>query len=123
MTISKILIVDDNLASRELLLAILKRSSYDILEACNGQEALDVISRAEPDLVLLDVEMPVLDGIEVIHRLRHDLRFASMPVLAVTADAMQGTKERILAEGFSGYVTKPVDGPLIRKQVKEILGH
>jgi CheY-like chemotaxis protein len=123
MTTSKILIVDDNLASRELLLAILKRSSYDILEACNGKEALDVIVGIRPDLVLLDVEMPVLDGISVVRRLRQDSRFASLPVLAVTADAMQGTRDRILAEGFTGYVTKPIDASLIRKQVREILGH
>ena len=123
MKTSKILIVDDNLASRELLIAILKHSCYEIMEACNGQEALDTISRTQPDLVLLDIEMPVLDGIAVIRRIREHSRFASMPVLAVTANAMQGTRERVLSEGFSGYVTKPIDGPLIRKQIKEILGH
>lgn len=67
--------------------------------------------------------MPVLDGISVVRRLRRDPRFASLPVLAVTADAMQGTRDRILAEGFTGYVSKPIDATFIRKQVKEILGH
>ncbi len=123
MTKSRILIVDDNLASRELLLAVLKHFSYDVLEACNGKEALEMIAQIQPDLVLLDIEMPVLDGISVIRRLRQDPQFNSLPVLAVTADAMHGTRDRVLKEGFSGYVTKPIDASLVRKQVKDILGH
>jgi len=123
MTAAKVLIVDDNPASRELLLAVLKRLSYDILEACNGAEALEKIAATRPDLVLLDIEMPVMDGIAVVRKLRQDSRFASLPVLAVTADAMQGTRDRILAEGFSGYVTKPIDAARIREQVREILGN
>ncbi len=123
MKMPKILIVDDNLAGRELLIAVLKYSNYELIEACDGQEALDLISRTQPDLVLLDIELPVLDGIKVVRRLRKHSRFASLPVLAVTANAMQGTREKLLAEGFSGYVTKPVDGALIRKQIREILGY
>jgi CheY-like chemotaxis protein len=76
-----------------------------------------------PDLVLLDIEMPELDGISVVRRIRQDPRFTSLPILAVTADAMQGTEERILKEGFSGYLTKPIDASLLRRQVSEILGH
>ncbi len=117
-----VLIVDDNLASRELLRSVLKHSSYDILEACDGKEALEIIVGSQPDLVLLDLEMPVLDGTSVVRRLRQDPKFASLPVLAVTADAMQGTGERVLAQGFSGYVTKPINAGIIRKQVRQILG-
>jgi len=118
----KILIVDDNLASRELMRAVLKRLCDEVLEARDGEEALEEIGRTRPDLVLLDIEMPVLDGIAVIHRIRADPRFTSLPVWAVTANAMQGTRERLIGEGFDGYVTKPINAAMLRRQVKELLG-
>jgi len=118
---SRILIVDDNLASRELLRAILKPSCDEILEACNGREALEIIGASRPDLVLLDIEMPLVDGIGVLHQVRRDPNFARLTVLAVTANAMQGDRERILAEGFDGYVAKPINAAMLRKQVKDIL--
>ncbi len=119
---TKILIADDNQPSRELLRAVLKRCCDQVIEACNGQEALDKITDAMPDLVLLDLEMPLLDGIAVLHRLRRDPRFVALPVMAVTANAMRGMREKVLAQGFDGYVSKPIEAAALRDQVTAILG-
>ncbi len=118
---SKILVVDDNPDSRHLLRAILRRSCESVLEARQGREALDVITHAEPDLVLLDLEMPVMDGFAVLSQLRQNPRFAALPVVAVTANAMHGDRERALSAGFDAYVTKPVHAVSLRKQVEQLL--
>jgi two-component system cell cycle response regulator DivK len=120
--VRKILIVDDNLASRELMRAVLKRSCAEILEACDGKEALEMIHAANPDLVLLDIELPIVDGIGVIRHIRQDPQTSRLPVLAVTANAMQGDQEKILEEGFDGYIAKPIHAASLRKQVEDILG-
>lgn len=118
----KILVVDDNRASRELLRALLRAPDRHILEASQGQEALELIAQEQPDLVLLDIEMPVLDGYGVVRALRQNPRLASIWVVAVTANAMQGARERALAAGFDGYITKPISAPAVREQVAELLG-
>ncbi len=117
----KILVVDDNPDSRYLLRAVLKRSCDEVLEAGQGQEALEVISRAEPDLVLLDIEMPVLDGYAVLSQLRQNPRFAALPVLAISANAMYRDREKALAAGFDAYITKPIHAASLRKQVEQLL--
>jgi CheY-like chemotaxis protein len=118
---TKILVVDDNTASRELLRAVLKAPDRLMLEAQHGKEALDVISQEEPDLVLLDIELPLLDGYGVLDRLRQNPRFARLPVIAVTANAMPGTRERAIARGFDAYITKPIKAAQVREQVTQIL--
>src|SRR5262245_51781571 len=119
---SKVLIVDDNRASRDLVRAILKGSPYEIVEASHGQEALEKIRKEKPDLVLLDIDMPLLDGFAVVRHIREDACLADLPVLAVTAFAMEGDREKALATGFTDYVTKPVQARMLRKQVRELLG-
>jgi len=118
---SKILIVDDNRASRDLLRAILKPLRCELFEATQGQEALDMIQESRPDLILLDIDMPVLDGFSVLRRIRQEPSLAGLPVIAVTAYAMDGDREKSLSEGFTAYVTKPVQGATLREQVKELL--
>jgi CheY-like chemotaxis protein len=117
----KILVVDDNPASRELLRVALKGPDREILEACHGGQALEIIAREVPDLVLLDIEMPVIDGFGVLRRLRQDSRFAGLPVVAVTAHAMQGAEELALEAGFNAYITKPIRPADVRKRVTAIL--
>lgn len=118
---TKILVVDDNRASRELLRAILKDFACEITEATHGQEALDQIRRERPDLVLLDIDMPVLDGFTVVRAIRQDSHLADLPVVAVTAYAMEGDRDKALAAGFTAYVAKPVRAASLRKQVQELL--
>jgi len=119
MAMRTILVVDDNAVSRELMRAILKGPDRTIVEAGDGREALDKIAEAPPDLVLLDVHMPVLDGFSVLRELRADPRFRSLRVIAVTANAMQGEREKALDAGFDGYVTKPVSAVEIRKLLED----
>jgi CheY-like chemotaxis protein len=120
---SKILIVDDNRASRDLLRAILKSVCSDIVEAKNGQEALDLIQQDRPDLVLLDIDMPVLDGLSAVRKIRQDPSLADLPVVAVTSFAMEGDRDKGLAAGFTMYLTKPVRAATLRQQVQQLLGH
>jgi two-component system, cell cycle response regulator DivK len=117
----RILIVDDNAASRALARAILESGEMQLTEAADGGEALDRIARSAPDLVLLDIDIPVLDGYAVLARLRAQPALTRLPVIAVTANAMQGAREKALAAGFDEYVTKPVHPAALRKQVARFL--
>jgi two-component system, cell cycle response regulator DivK len=117
----KVLIVDDNRASRDLIRAILKTVHCDIIEATHGQEALDLVQRERPGLVLLDIDMPGLSGLAVVNKIREDSSFARLPVVAVTAFAMERDRERAMAAGFTAYVTKPVRAASLRQQVLQLL--
>lgn len=114
----RILIVNDNAVSRELLGYVLKGLCDEIMEASEGREALQKVVEARPDLVLLDLEMPGLDGYDVLRRLRQDARLGATRVVAVTARAMQGDREQALAAGFDGYITKPINAVEVRRCVE-----
>jgi CheY-like chemotaxis protein len=118
---SKILVAEDNLPNRELIREILETRGYEVIEACDGQEALDKLEQTEPDLVLLDIQMPVLDGFAVIRQIRENPRFATLRVLAVTAYAMQGSRESFLGAGFDGYLSKPIDMAVLTKEIRQLL--
>jgi CheY-like chemotaxis protein len=119
---STILIADDNPISRELVRELIAGPGRVILEASHGQEALERIAQAVPDLVLLDIQMPFLDGFGVFEEVRRDPRLAGVRIVALTAYAMQGDRQRALALGFDDYITKPIDGTALRKRVEELLG-
>ncbi len=118
----RILVVDDNLASLELAREVLEGPSQHVLEAHNGLEALDLLPEAKPDLVLLDIQMPELDGYSILRRIREDPRFAHLRVVALTASAMQGDREKALAAGFDDYIIKPMQIQALRKRVGQLLG-
>lgn len=117
----KILIVDDKATSRELLRMVLEKQGYEITEAADGDEALKQARAESPDLVLLDLQMPVRNGYEVLVELRKDPRFASLPIIALTASAMQGDRDRALAAGFTAYLAKPVALSELRDEVQRLL--
>jgi CheY-like chemotaxis protein len=104
-----ILVVEDVEDNRELVRLLLETAGYTVLEAHNGQEALDVLVTGLPDLILMDLSLPVIDGWEVTRRLRADDRTRSLPILALTAHAMAGDRERVMSSGFDGYIPKPID--------------
>jgi CheY-like chemotaxis protein len=118
---SKILVAEDNLPNRELIREILEACGYDVIEAGDGQQALDRLEENLPDLVLLDIQMPVLDGYAVVRKLRQTPGLANLKVLALTAYAMQGDREKVLEAGFDGYLTKPVDMASLAKQIAQLL--
>jgi CheY-like chemotaxis protein len=104
-----ILVVDDNPVSRELICEVLDSPEFRILQAQDGKSALESMSESPPDLVLIDIQMPVMDGFATLARLRTDARFQSLPVVAVTAFAMRGDREKAIEAGFTSYITKPID--------------
>ena len=104
-----ILLVEDNEKNMKLLRDVLTAKGYRVLEATSGEEAVEVSLAERPQLVLMDVQLPGIDGLEALRRVRGDARTAAIPVLALTAQAMEGDRERFLAAGFDGYLAKPVD--------------
>ncbi|HVZ76902.1 MAG TPA: response regulator [Gemmatimonadaceae bacterium] len=100
-------VVEDNADNRLLLRAILD-GSYDIVEYENGADALAGLAQAKPDLVLLDISLPGMDGLEILARIRADDQLKALPVLALTAHAMAGDREKYLSAGFDDYITKPI---------------
>ena len=116
-----ILVADDSAISRELIREALETEHRRVLEACDGRNALEMIRKSLPDLVLMDIQMPYFDGYAVLEQLRGDARFQDVPVIAVTAYAMQGDRERVLSAGFDGYITKPIEIARLREQVELFL--
>jgi CheY-like chemotaxis protein len=116
-----ILIADDRASSRELLRTVLERSGYAVIEAADGEAAVHQALNQIPDLILLDMQMPKLDGYGVLAKLRSEERFRTLPVLALTASAMSGDRERILAAGFTDYLSKPAGPDLLRDAVARLL--
>lgn len=105
----KILLVEDNDMNRDMLSRRLSRRGYTIVTAVDGQAALDMVARSAPNLVLMDMSLPVIDGWEATRRLKADVRTSAIPVIALTAHAMAEDRERALAAGCDDFDTKPVD--------------
>jgi CheY-like chemotaxis protein len=118
-----ILVADDRASSRELLRIVLERAGYAVIEAEDGEAALQQAHTGNPDLILLDLQMPRLDGYGVLAQLRSDPRFSKIPMLALTASAMSGDREKILAAGFTDYLSKPAGPELLREAVARLLGN
>jgi len=119
----KILIAEDNPVNRELLRELLEIQGYEIFEACNGQEALAMIDQIRPDLLVLDLGMPVLDGLGAIAAIRGNPATADLPVLAATAFAMRGDREKTLQAGFDGYLSKPINPGALKAEVDRLMGN
>jgi CheY-like chemotaxis protein len=117
----KVLIADDKATSRELIRILLEQSGHTVFEASDGDEAVRNAREILPDLIVLDLHMPALDGFGVLSELRREQRFAAIPILALTASAMQGDRERALAAGFTGYIAKPISLSAFREEIKHLL--
>jgi two-component system, cell cycle response regulator DivK len=118
----KVLIAEDNAVNRELLCELLELRGYTVSEACDGEEALRMVEQSQPDILLLDIGMPLLDGFAVVRKIRENPRWALLPVVAVTAYAMQGDRERILDSKFDGYLSKPVNARALAEELERVLG-
>jgi two-component system cell cycle response regulator DivK len=104
-----VLVVEDNEKNMKLVRDVLAAKGFTILEARTGAQAVRLAWEYAPEVVLMDIRLPDIDGVEVLRRLRADERTASTAVLALTAQAMEGDRERFLAAGFDGYLVKPVN--------------
>jgi two-component system, cell cycle response regulator DivK len=119
----RILVVEDNLDNRRILVYRLKRiGEFDIVEASNGQEALAMIESEPPDLIFMDLKMPVMDGWEATRRIRALDIGRAIPIIALTAQAMAGDEQKALAAGCDDYVAKPiVDPTVVRDKLERLL--
>ena len=105
----QILVVEDNEMNMKLFRDVLLATGFRTLEATTGEQAVELATEHSPELVLMDIQLPDIGGIEALGRLQADTRTASVPVVALTAEAMEGDRERFLAAGFDGYLSKPVN--------------
>ncbi len=117
-----VLVVEDNEKSMKLFRDLLQATGYSTVEARTGEDAVELARSQAPAVVLMDVQLPGIDGVEALARLRGDERTASIPVLALTAQAMHGDRERFLEAGFDGYLSKPVDLVELLRAVEEHCG-
>ncbi len=105
----KVLVVEDNELNLELVTDLLEAHGYGVLQARNGNEALELASREQPDLILMDIQLPEMDGLEVTRLLKQNADTRHIAVVALTAHAMRGDEGRARRAGCSGYITKPID--------------
>jgi len=122
VTGAQVLVVEDNEKNMKLFRDVLQASGYRLLEATTGEQAMALAADHQPNLVLMDIQLPDIDGVEALGRLRADARTASIPVVALTAQAMHGDRERFLDAGFDAYISKPVDVLEFVKTVKQHCG-
>ncbi len=118
----KILLVEDNEMNRDILFRRLQRKGYEVETAVDGAEGIEKAIHGKPALVLMDMNLPVVDGWEATRRLKADPSTASIPIIGLTAHAMSGDKEKVLAAGCDDYDTKPVDFPRLLTKIETLTG-
>jgi len=121
VTPCRILVVEDNPLNLKLVRDVLSFAGYDVIEAQSGEDGLRVAQENPPDLVLMDLQLPGIDGIETLHKLRQDTLDPNVPVVAVTAFAMAEDKERASRAGFDGYIEKPISVRALPGQIEAFL--
>jgi len=119
---ARILVVEDNAANLELARYLLASAGYEVLLATNGAKGLEVATRELPDLIISDLQMPVMDGYALIAELRRSQRCLYIPVLALTAFSMPGDRDDVMRAGFNGYLSKPIEPELFVGQIASLLG-
>jgi len=118
---NKILIVEDNPQNMKLILMTLRRYGYNLLEATDGEEALKIVKGEKPDLIITDIQLPKIGGLEITRRLRQMPAFSHIPIIAVTAHAMKGDKEKIMEAGCNAYLPKPFNTRELPRVIAEML--
>jgi two-component system cell cycle response regulator len=118
---ARVLIVEDNAMNRELMDYLLRAFGFETLKAVDGRVGLDIARRERPDLILCDIQMPEIDGMEFAHLAKADPTLREVPLVAVTAFAMVGDRERLLAQGFDGYISKPLEPLSFIEAVNQLL--
>jgi two-component system cell cycle response regulator DivK len=121
MSNAVILYIEDNIDNRTLIRRILTAEGYDLREAGNAGEALETLSLMRPDLILMDINMPDVDGYTLTTQIRGMSGFESVPIVALTANVMRGDRERSLEAGCDGYIQKPIDIDLLPQQIERYL--
>jgi CheY-like chemotaxis protein len=119
----KILVVEDNDMNMQLVEFLLEEGGYDIVKASSGEEALAITRDGPqaPDLILMDIHLPGMDGLSVVRAMKDDQRTRRIPILALTAHAMRGDKDRFLEAGCDGYISKPIDVKTFIRSIEQYL--
>ena len=120
---SKILLVEDNEMNRDMLTRRLERKGYEVVIAVDGQAGIDMASSSNPDIILMDLSLPVVDGWDATRKIKADPSTQSIPVIALTAHAMAGDEQKALAAGCDDYDTKPIDLKRLLGKIENLLGH
>jgi two-component system cell cycle response regulator DivK len=108
---TKVLVVEDTPLNMELIIEIVDSQGFEVDSAEDGEKALKMVEKNVYDLILMDIELPGMDGVEVARMIKTKPAYKDVPVLALTAYAMKGDKERLIGKGFNGYISKPIDVP------------
>lgn len=119
---AKVLLVEDNEMNRDMLSRRLERKGFEVVFAQDGSIAVDMASSEQPELILMDMSLPVLDGWEATRRIKSNPDTSSIPVIALTAHAMAGDREKALEVGCEDYDTKPVDFPRLLGKIDALIG-
>lgn len=117
-----VLYIEDNAENRTLIRRVLEAEGYRFLEAANATQALERLSDDHPDIILMDISMPDVDGYTLTAKIRSRRKYARTPIIAVTANVMRGDRERSLAAGCNGYIQKPIDIDTLSLQIERYLG-
>ncbi len=118
----RVLVIEDNEKNMYLMTFLLEKMGHRVLQAVTGEEGVETAEREVPDLVLMDIQLPGIDGFEATRRIRASVAAREVPIVAVTSFAMTGDRERLLAAGCNGYIEKPIDPDAIRAQISGFLG-
>ncbi|WP_347274033.1 response regulator [Candidatus Kuenenia sp.] len=109
MSNKNVMVVEDNEKNRKLIRVVLKAKGYNVIEATTGEEALSLLKEQRPDIILMDIQLPGIDGLTLIRQIKADVGKKDIPIIAVTAHAMKGDEQKILETGCDAYMSKPID--------------
>jgi two-component system cell cycle response regulator DivK len=118
---AKILYIEDNIDNRTLIRRILNAEGYQVLEASSAKEGLEIFATTKPDLILMDINMPDIDGYTLTSKIRAIEGYGEIPIVALTANVLRGDRERSLEAGCDGYIQKPIDIDLLPQQIEHYL--
>lgn len=123
MTSKKVLCIEDNDSNMRLVSRIVQAEKHELVEAYDGLSALSLLEHERPDIILLDINIPGMDGLELARRIKRDSRLASIPIIATTANVLTGDRERCIAAGCDEYLPKPLDVRELQSVLRSYLGH
>ncbi len=117
-----VLVVEDNVDNMELITVILTKNGYNVIKAETGQKGLDTATELRLDFIILDIQLPDMDGLEVLQMIRSSKINENIPVIAMTSFAMAGDRQKMMNKGFNGYVEKPIEPEKVINQINKIIG-
>jgi len=119
--VKKVLVVEDNETNMYLCSRILKSGGYEVIPATSGEEGIELAIKEKPDLILMDIQLPDMDGLEAVKRIRESETDGKIPIIALTSYAMTGDKEKALSAGCTGYIEKPINPATFLNEIEKFL--